>query len=140
MASYTITHESAVPTSASCLMRPTMTYPCMRCSLQSEHEHTLCCAESARMYILHMRIKVLGKQNGQSGLWLLTPSIIHFKFISPPYMYCIRDFLLFTYLTWNHLPRAWIRSQTSWLRRKRCTGDVNLHLHLAPRRMVTALY
>jgi len=57
-----------------------MTYACMRCSLQSEHEHTLCCAESARMYILHMRIKVLGKQNGQSGLWLLTPSIIHFKF------------------------------------------------------------
>jgi len=29
------------------------------------------------------------------GLWLHTPSIIHFKFISPPYMYCIRDRVLF---------------------------------------------
>ena len=45
-----------------------------------------------------------------------------------------------SYLMWHHLPRAWIRSQTSWLRRKRCTEDVNLHLHLAPWRMVTALY
>lgn len=37
-----------------------------------------------------------------------------------------------SYLMWCYLPRAWIKSQTSWLRRKRCTGDVNLHLHLAP--------
>ena len=139
MASYAITHESAVPTSASCFMRPTMTYTCMRCSLQSEHGHTLCCTEPARMYILHVRIKILGQQNGQIEVDCgYSPRRSSTSNSSARLTRTIS--VIVSYLTWHHSPKAWIRSQTSWLRRKRCTGDDNLHLHLAPWRMVTALY
>src|SRR5712671_499643 len=51
---------------------------------------------------------------------------------------CISETLPYA-TKWN-APRAWIKSQNTWLRRKRWTGDVNRHLRSAPLRMVTVLY
>jgi hypothetical protein len=135
MSSYAVTHESAVPTSASCLMRPTMACACVWRSLQSGDRHTLCCAECPLMYVLRVRVRLLVHKTarvdcGHSPRQPPTSG-------SSVRLACIRDAVSYNR---HRLPRAWIRSQTSWLRRKRWTGDVNLHLRSAPWRIVTALY
>lgn len=85
MSSFAITHESAVPTSASCLMRPKMAYVCTRHSMGSEDVHTLCCAEYPRMYVLGVPIKMSVYRTGNVECdRSLTPSTTHFKFNNPP--------------------------------------------------------
>ena len=68
MSSYTITHESAVPTSASCLMRPTMAYASIVCGVpRSEDGYLVLCRMPPDVYSTHVSQDV-GTQNGKSGL------------------------------------------------------------------------
>jgi hypothetical protein len=64
ISSYAITHERAVPTSASCLMRPTMACVCTRHSLVSEDVHTLCYAECPLMYVLRVPVEMSAYRTG----------------------------------------------------------------------------
>jgi len=137
MSSYTNTHERAVPTSASCLTRPTMAHVCTWHFHGSEGVHTLCCAECPWMYVLgapiEMSVRVTkswdcGRSPRQPPI---SGSSVHLLYFASA---------LQSYALRHRLPSAWIKSQTSWLRRKRWTGDSNLHRRLAPWRTVTVLY
>ena len=140
MSSYAITHENAVPTSASCLMRPTMAYASIVCGVPYRAKTgTLCCAECPPMYILHMCFKMLVHKTTRvdCGHAPRQPSTSSSLARLVCKCKCIRDAVSYDK---HRLPRAWTRSQTSWLRRKRWTGDDNLHLRSAPWRMVIVLY
>jgi hypothetical protein len=86
-----ITHENAVPTSASCLMRPAMVYGCVQCSLQSEDECTLCCAECPLMYILRMLVKTIKSARVDCGYSPRQSSTS----CSSSHLACIRDTVLY---------------------------------------------
>jgi len=114
-----------------------MAYACVRRSLQCEDGHTLCFEECPLMYILRVLVNMLCWYIKRQEWTVVTHPVNHPLQVHQP---ALRVSEMLYYVTGDRLPRAWTKSQTSWLRRKRWTGDVNLHLRLAPWRMVTALY
>jgi hypothetical protein len=67
----------------------------MRCSLQSEHGHTLYCAESARMYTLHVKNQDIRTTEWPESTVVTHPVDHPLQIHQPALHHYIRDCVLF---------------------------------------------